>query len=85
MVGYPLTDGWILASILLYVFTGTLWIPVVGMQMRMRDLAARAAQGQGPLPAEYHRLFRAWFALGVPAFAAVLTIFWLMIAKPGPP
>ena len=39
------------------------------------------ARGQ-PLPAEYHRLFRLWFAFGFPAFAAVLAIFWLMIAKP---
>ena len=38
---------------------------------------ARAA-----LPPEYHRLFRLWFAFGFPAFAAVLAIFWLMIAKP---
>ena len=27
-------------------------------------------------------LFRWWFAFGFPAFAAVLAIFWLMIAKP---
>ena len=32
--------------------------------------------------AEYHRLFRLWFAFGFPAFAAVLAIFWLMIARP---
>jgi uncharacterized membrane protein len=35
-------------------------------------------------PAEYHRL-RWWFAFGFPAFAAVLMIFWLMIARPGIP
>ena len=39
---------------------------------------ARAA----PLPEAYHRLFRLWFAFGFPAFAAVLAIFWLMMAKP---
>jgi uncharacterized membrane protein len=37
---------------------------------------------QEPLPAAYHRLFRWWFAFGFPAFAAVMAIFWLMIAKP---
>jgi uncharacterized membrane protein len=50
--------------------------------MRMRDLAAAAAHEGRPLPPEYHRLFRLWFAFGFPAFAAVLAIFWLMIARP---
>jgi uncharacterized membrane protein len=52
------------------------------MQMRMRDLATAAAREAKPLPAEYRDLFRLWFAFGFPAFAAVLAIFWLMIAKP---
>jgi uncharacterized membrane protein len=81
-VGYALTDGWIVASIALYMVTGAFWLPVVWMQKRMRDLAAAAACEGRPLPAEYHRLFRLWFTFGFPAFAAVLAIFWLMIAKP---
>jgi uncharacterized membrane protein len=69
-------------SILLYLVTGAFWLPVVWMQTRMRELAAAAvAEGQ-PLPKAYHRLFRWWFAFGFPAFAAVLAIFWLMIARP---
>jgi len=80
--GYSLRDGWIAASIALYLVTGAFWLPVVWMQMRMRDLAATAASDATPLPAEYHRLFRLWFAFGFPAFTAVLAIFWLMIAKP---
>ena len=81
-VGYSLWEGWIALSILLYVVTGAFWLPVVWMQMRMRDLAAAAARHGKPLPAGYHRLFWLWFAFGFPAFAAVLAIFWLMIAKP---
>lgn len=81
-VGYSLAEGWILASILLYLLTGAFWLPVVWMQMRMRDLAAAAAQSGAALPEAYHRLFRTWFAFGFPAFAAVLAIFWLMIARP---
>jgi uncharacterized membrane protein len=81
-VGYDLTEGWILASIALYLFTGAFWLPVVWMQARMRTLAAQAAASGEPLPPEYHRLFRWWFAFGFPAFAAVLLIFWLMIARP---
>jgi len=81
-VGHSLRDGWIVLSVLLYLLTGAFWLPVVRMQMRMRDLAAAAARQGVPLPAEYHRLFRLWFAFGFPAFAAVLAIFWLMIARP---
>ena len=81
-VGYSLLDGWIAWSIVLYLVTGAFWLPVVWMQMKMRDLAAAALRENRPLPPEYHRLFRWWFAFGFPAFAAVLAIFWLMIARP---
>ncbi len=81
-IGYELSDGWILASIALYVLTGVFWLPVVWMQTRIRNLARAASASGAPLPAEYHRLFRTWFWFGFPAFAAVLAIFWLMIARP---
>ena len=80
--GYALGEGWIAWSIALYLFIGVLWLPVVWMQGRMRDLAARAAGDSAPLPDQYHMLFRWWFAFGVPAFTAVLAIVWLMIARP---
>jgi uncharacterized membrane protein len=81
-VGWPLSEGWIVLSLGLYVLTGAFWIPVVWMQHRIRDLAAQAAASGGALPEAYHRLFRAWFICGFPAFAAVLAIIWLMLAKP---
>ena len=55
--GYPLGEGWIVLSILLYLVTGAFWLPVVFFQMRMRDLAAAAARAAEPLPRQYHRLF----------------------------
>jgi uncharacterized membrane protein len=81
-VGYSLSDGWVLSSILLYFFTGAFWLPVVWMQIRMRDLAAAAAQARQALPKSYYRLFYTWFGFGFPAFGAVLAIFWLMITRP---
>jgi uncharacterized membrane protein len=81
-VGYSLSEGWIVASIGLYLLTGAFWLPVVWMQSRMRALSSLAAERGEALPAEYHRLFRWWFAFGFPAFAAVLGIFWLMITRP---
>jgi uncharacterized membrane protein len=80
--GYSLFDGWIALSLLLYLFTGAWWLPVVWMQSRMRDLAREAAAAGHPLPPAYHKLYRLWFAFGFPAFAAVLAIFWLMVTRP---
>jgi len=82
MTGRSLTEGWIALSLGLYLVTGAFWLPVVWMQLRMRDLARAAAAAGAPLPPEYHRLWRLWFAFGFPAFGAVLAILWLMIAKP---
>jgi len=81
-IGWELTEGWILLSIGLYVFTGLFWLPVVWIQMRLRDLARAAALAHAHLPAQYDRLFRIWFACGIPAFLAVLTILWLMLERP---
>jgi uncharacterized membrane protein len=81
-MGYSLMEGWIVLSLALYLFTGAFWLPVVFMQIEMRDLAAAAAREGRPLPEKYHHLFRLWFACGFPAFSAVLAIFWLMIARP---
>lgn len=80
--GWNLTEGWVLLSIALYLFVGACWLPVVWIQARMRDLAVQAESDGTALPAGYHRLFRVWFALGVPAFLAMLAILWLMLARP---
>jgi len=81
-LGYPILDGWIALSLILYGVTGAFWIPVVFMQIRMRNLAEAAVRAGTVLPPAYHRLFWAWFACGFPAFAAVLAILWLMTSRP---
>ncbi len=81
-IGWDLTEPWILLSLALYVFTGICWLPVVAIQLRLRDLAREAAAAGASLPDVYRRLYRIWFALGFPAFAAVLAILWLMTARP---
>jgi uncharacterized membrane protein len=82
LIGYSLLDGWIAISLILYVVVGLCWLPVVWIQIRLRDLARAAAQKRAALPAQYHRLYSVWFALGWPAFFGVLAIFALMIWKP---
>lgn len=81
-IGWPLTQGWIVVSIALYLIIGAFWIPVVWMQKRMRDLACTATAENAPLPAAYHKLYRLWFAFGFPAFFAILALLWLMVTKP---
>jgi uncharacterized membrane protein len=80
--GGALTESWIVASLALYAIAGGFWLPVVWMQIRMRDLARAAVAAAAPLPPAYHRLFRLWFAFGFPGFGAVMLILWLMLAKP---
>lgn len=81
-VGWSWTQGWLVASIGLYLLTGALWVPVVYMQTVMRNIARESLSNFVPLPQQYFRLFRLWFAFGVPAFLAVLAIFWLMVTRP---
>jgi uncharacterized membrane protein len=81
-VGWPLTEGWLALSLVLYVVTGLFWLPVVWIQVHLRDLARTAALCGAPLPPAYRKLYGIWLACGFPAFAAVLTIVWLMLAKP---
>jgi uncharacterized membrane protein len=82
LAGYPLLKGWVAAALALYIGVGAFWLPVVWMQMKMRDLAHEAAAAGTPLGAAYHRLFRIWSAFGFPAFAGVIAIIWLMVARP---
>ena len=82
VMGYSLREPWIVVSFGIYLLVGACWLPVVWIQIRLRDLARAARDTGTPLPAQYHRLFRIWFILGWPAFAGVIAILALMIAKP---
>jgi uncharacterized membrane protein len=77
-----LGERWLLTSLALYAVAGLFWIPVIFMQIEMRDLARKAEAQSGPLPRRYFALFRRWFLFGIPGFGSVMTILWLMIAKP---
>ena len=82
LTGYSLLESWILAALALYVVVGLCWLPVVVIQIKLRDLARAAATKPGLLPDQYQRLYAIWFALGWPAFVGVLLIFGLMIWRP---
>lgn len=82
LAGWPLSSTWIVCSVAPYLLAGACWLPVVWLQIRMRDLARTADAAGTPLPAPYWRYQKLWFLLGIPAFSALVAIFWLMLNKP---
>lgn len=77
--GWPLLSAWSLAVWGLFILAGVCWLPVLFIQAKLARVSREASSA---LPTGFHRLFRWWFALGVPAFTAVIAIYWLMVAKP---
>ncbi|WP_315750553.1 MULTISPECIES: DUF2269 domain-containing protein [unclassified Bradyrhizobium] len=77
-----MTERWLLTSLALYAVAGLFWVPVIFMQIELRDLARLADVGAEELPPRYFIVFRRWFLCGIPGFGAVMAILWLMIAKP---
>ena len=82
LAGFPLSSTWIAVSIALYFLAGAAWLPVVWMQIKMRDMAATANANGTELPPRYWTFLRWWVALGIVAFGALVVVFYLMVAKP---
>ena len=64
--GFPLSSPWILWSLGLYGVAGAAWLPVVWLQIRMRDLARQADADGTALPSLYWRYAWTWAALRRP-------------------
>jgi len=82
IAGYSLIDFWIIASFALYFLAGICWLPVVYLQIRMRNMAKEALERGTELPLLYWRFGRIWFWLGVIAFPSIVIVFHLMVFKP---
>ncbi|APV50910.1 hypothetical protein BWI17_15160 [Betaproteobacteria bacterium GR16-43] len=80
--GFPLTSTWVVWGTVLYLVAGACWLPVLWIQVRMRGLAQAAAQSGAELPPAFWKLLRFWVGLGIPAFVALVAVFYLMVAKP---
>ncbi|NNC78146.1 MAG: DUF2269 domain-containing protein [Woeseiaceae bacterium] len=74
----PFASSWFVSVIGLFALVGACWIPVVWIQVRVRNMVA-----SGSKKTEYKSLMRTWIALGIPAFTGVLVLFYLMISKHG--
>jgi uncharacterized membrane protein len=82
LTAVPVIQHWLVASLALYAVAGLFWVPVIFMQIEMRNLARIAEATGKTLPPRYFVLFRRWFWSGIPGFGSVMIILWLMIAKP---
>ena len=80
--GFGLTDGWLLATYLFYAIVALCWLPVVWIQLSLKQILAACLSSGNSLPAQYHRLFRVWLLLGWPAFVGLVAVFFLMVLKP---
>ncbi len=74
----PFDSSWFIVVISLYALVGICWIPVVWIQIRIRNLIA-----DGESRDSYQKLMRVWVALGVPAFSSIILIFYLMVSRLG--
>jgi uncharacterized membrane protein len=82
LTGYSLSDSWVVWGLVLYFFAGACWLPVVWMQIKMRDMAKLALESGNDLPERYWKMDRRWVVLGSLAFPAIVVVFYLMVAKP---
>ncbi len=82
LAGFSFMSRWIIWSTALYILAGACWLPVVWMQIHMREIARCAVEADTELPLLYWRYFRVWVLLGIPAFLALVVVFYLMVAKP---
>lgn len=82
LVGYELSEPWLLLTFGLYALAGAAWLVVVKLQLDMRNLAAAALRDGTALPEAFARAFRLWFWLGWVGFGSLTGVFVLMVAKP---
>lgn len=78
----PFSALWIWGSLVGYLIAGICWLPVVFLQIKLRDIAYNAWQHSTPLPSNYYHYFTIWFWLGWPAFISLLIVFYLMSVRP---
>lgn len=77
-LGLEWTSTWSLSVLALYAFVGACWLPVVWLQIWLRN---RAEELDKP-DAQYKQRMKVWMILGLLAFPAVIILYVFMIYKP---
>lgn len=81
--GWDFTTSWILSALIVYGIVGMAWLPVVWIQIRMKQLVNVAVESNTELDGRYRLLQRWWEGLGYIGFGGALVIFYIMVAKVG--
>lgn len=79
---YEWKEPWLAGTFIIYLIAGLCWVPVVWIQIKLKTILQNCMKANAPLPADYHRLYRWWFMLGLPAFTGLVAAFFLMVIKP---
>ena len=79
---YEWTELWLTMTYIIYMIAGACWLPVVWIQVQLKNMLIKSATDGTKLPARYYTLFKIWFILGWPAFVGLVVIFFLMVLKP---
>lgn len=82
IVGFDWSSLWLVVTYVIYVIAALCWLPVVWIQVQLKNMCKYAAENGTELPERYYTLFKLWFLLGWPAFLGFIVIFYLMVAKP---
>jgi uncharacterized membrane protein len=78
-LGYPLTSTWFWLVVAAYIVAGMAWVYLVKAEYRLRALATAGFAPGGEFAGVYGR----WRVLAMTTFAGVLTLFGLMVFRPG--
>lgn len=77
-LGISYGSVWFVSVLALFILVGLCWLPVVFIQIRIREIIRNG----GTLD-DYRVLMKIWIGLGIPAFASILILFYLMVSKFG--
>lgn len=80
-LNYDFTSSWFYLVVALFLGIGVCWLPVVRIQYLLNGII-RDSIDEKEIPESFHKLFRVWFVLGIPAFLMIIGIFYLMVFKP---
>jgi len=77
-LGIPYGSVWFISVMSLFFLIGLCWIPVVFIQIRIREIIRHGGTAD-----DYRSLMKVWAGLGIPAFASVLILIYFMVSKFG--
>jgi len=77
-LGIPFESVWFVLVAGLFLFIGACWLPVVWIQIRIRQIVSQGGERE-----DLVGLMRIWTVLAILAFSGVLALFYLMVSRVG--